>query len=94
MMGTMTTNVTHRSTGVVEGALQLPTESSIDSSIESSIESSIAEQLSLLAPSPLPLQFRLSRATRERGLAHIAAIRKELAERARTSDRARDGEAA
>jgi hypothetical protein len=37
------------------------------------------EQLSLLSPSAMPLQFRLSRATRERGLAHIAAIRKQLA---------------
>lgn len=39
------------------------------------------EQLSLLPPSAMPLQFRLSRATRERGLAHIAAIRQQLASR-------------
>ena len=50
-----------------------------------------AEQLSLLAltnpsltePEPsLPLQFRLDRRTRERGLAHIAAIKAQLAARA------------
>ena len=39
------------------------------------------EQLSLLVPSDLPLQFRLDRRTRERGLAHIAEIRRQLAER-------------
>jgi hypothetical protein len=54
---------------------------------------STAEQLSLLAltsltvadelPSPsLPLQFRLDRRTRERGLAHVAAIKAQLAARA------------
>ena len=40
------------------------------------------EQLSLLTPSDLPIQFRLDRRTRERGLAHIAAIRRQLAEQA------------
>ncbi len=39
------------------------------------------EQLSLLGDSPLPVQFRLDRRTRERGLAHIAEIRRQLAER-------------
>lgn len=39
----------------------------------------LPEQLSLLAPSDGPLQFRLDRRTRERGLAHIAAIRHQLA---------------
>lgn len=38
------------------------------------------EQLSLLTSSDLPVQFRLDRRTRERGLAHIAAIRRQLAE--------------
>jgi hypothetical protein len=37
------------------------------------------EQLSLLSPSDLPVQFRLDRRTRERGLAHIAQIRRQLA---------------
>jgi hypothetical protein len=37
------------------------------------------EQLSLLAPSELPVQFRLDRRTRERGLAHIAQLRRQLA---------------
>jgi len=52
-----------------------------------------AEQLTLLAltslsvgddpTSPsLPLQFRLDRRTRERGLAHVAAIKAQLAARA------------
>jgi hypothetical protein len=37
------------------------------------------EQLTLLAVSELPIQFRLDQRTRERGLAHIAAIRRQLA---------------
>jgi hypothetical protein len=43
-----------------------------------------SEQLTLLPVSELPLQFRLDQRTRERGLAHIAAIRRQLA--AKTSD--------
>lgn len=39
------------------------------------------EQLTLLVPSSQPLQFRLSKETRQRGLAHIAAIRRQLAQR-------------
>ena len=38
-----------------------------------------AEQLTLLAVSDLPVQFRLDQRTRARGLAHIAAIRRQLA---------------
>ncbi len=41
-----------------------------------------AEQLALLSPGDLPLQFRLDRSTRERGLAHIAAIKAQLTARA------------
>ena len=37
------------------------------------------EQLALLTVSDPPLQFRLDQRTRERGLAHIAAIRAQLA---------------
>ena len=40
------------------------------------------EQLTLLAVSELPIQFRLDQRTRERGLAHIAAIRRQLAAKA------------
>ncbi len=36
------------------------------------------EQLALLTVSDPPLQFRLDQRTRERGLAHIAAIRAQL----------------
>ena len=36
------------------------------------------EQLSLLRSSELPVQFRLDRRTRERGLEHIAEIRRML----------------
>ena len=43
-----------------------------------------SEQLTLLPVSELPLQFRLDQRTRERGLAHIAAIRRQLA--AKTND--------
>ena len=39
------------------------------------------EQLTLLAVSELPIQFRLDQRTRERGLAHIAAIRRQLSEK-------------
>jgi len=35
-----------------------------------------------LPPPGLPLQFRLDRRTRERGLAHVAAIKAQLAARA------------
>ena len=38
-----------------------------------------SEQLTLLAVSDLPYQFRLDQRTRQRGLAHIAAIRRQLA---------------
>ncbi len=44
-----------------------------------------SEQLTLLAVSELPLQFRLDQRTRERGLAHIAAIRRQLAAKASDS---------
>ena len=45
------------------------------------------QQLALLSPSDsslhdLPLQFRLDSRTRQSGLAHIAAIKAQLAERA------------
>ena len=42
------------------------------------------QQLTLLDASDLPLQFRLDQRTRERGLAHIAAIREQLAQLAAT----------
>lgn len=48
------------------------------------------EQLVLLSPPELPIQFRLDQRTRERGLAHIAALRAQLAARAadrNTADR-------
>ena len=40
------------------------------------------EQLALLPPAPTALQFRLDQRTRERGLAHVAAIKAQLAARA------------
>ncbi len=40
------------------------------------------EQLTLLPASDKPIQFRLDRRTRERGLAQIAAIRRQLAQQA------------
>jgi hypothetical protein len=39
-------------------------------------------QLALLEDTGLPPQFRLDQRTRERGLAHIAAIKAQLAARA------------
>ena len=50
------------------------------------------EQLSLLPPVDLPVQFRLDEATRRRGLRHIAEIRAQLA--ARQSQRQVDRTAA
>lgn len=46
------------------------------------------QQLSLLPPSNVPLQFRLDADTRRRGIRHIAEIRHMLAERqaARAAD--------
>lgn len=38
-------------------------------------------QLRLLDTSDLPLQFRLDKATRERGLAHVAELRRRLGSR-------------
>lgn len=40
------------------------------------------EQLVLLVEPDVPLQFRIDRETRERGLAHIARIKAMLAEQA------------
>jgi hypothetical protein len=51
-----------------------------------------SEQLTLLAVSELPLQFRLDQRTRERGLAHIAAFRRQLA--AKTSSTSQTADAA
>jgi hypothetical protein len=42
--------------------------------------SSRPEQLCLLDASAVPLQFRLDAATRRRGLAHVAELRRLLAE--------------
>lgn len=51
------------------------------------------QQLSLLPSSMAPLRFRLDRRTRELGLAHIARIRRQLAERAvSSSGSATDGD--
>ena len=44
-----------------------------------------AEQLSLLPNDAVTARFRLSRDTRERGLRHVAEIRRMLAERATTT---------
>jgi hypothetical protein len=44
-----------------------------------------AEQLSLLPNDHVTARFRLSRETRERGLRHVAEIRRMLAERSDTS---------
>ena len=40
-----------------------------------------AQQLTLLPTSPVDVRFQLSKATRERGLRHVAEIRQMLAER-------------
>jgi len=48
-------------------------------STESPTATATHEQLALLTVSDPPLQFRLDQRTRQRGLAHIAAIRAQLA---------------
>jgi hypothetical protein len=68
MMGTMTT--TARTT--------------LRSSTQPDRDTSTAEQLTLLPTTQTPARFRLSQDTRERGLRHVAEIRKMLA--ARTDD--------
>lgn len=40
------------------------------------------EQLVLVGEIPTPVQFRLDQRTRERGLAHVAVIKAQLAARA------------
>ncbi len=44
-------------------------------------DDTIPTQLTLLPPPSVPVQFRLDRATCERGLRHVAEIRQLLAER-------------
>ena len=44
------------------------------------------EQLALLSAAEVPHQFRLDQRTRQRGLAHIAAIKAQLAQLAATRD--------
>ena len=46
------------------------------------------QQLSLLQVSELPVQFRLDQRTRQRGLAHIAEIRRQLAAKSVQDNRA------
>ncbi len=50
--------------------------------MSNSPETSLPEQLALLGPTEPALQFRLDQRTRERGLAHVAAIKAQLAARA------------
>lgn len=47
----------------------------------SNLTTPVAQQLSLLTPAGLPIQFLLDQRTRQRGLAHIAAIKAQLAAR-------------
>lgn len=49
-----------------------------------------AEQLTLLPNTDVTPRFRLSQATRERGLRHVAEIRQMLAERAEASSTVSD----
>jgi hypothetical protein len=44
-------------------------------------DSTVPRQLTLLPSSEVPVQFRIDAATRERGLRHIAEIRRRLADR-------------
>ena len=53
----------------------------------------VAEQLTLLPNDSVTARFRLSRETRERGLRHVAEIRRMLAERAAPTTLAAAGDA-
>lgn len=44
-------------------------------------EQQAPQQLTLLPPAEVPVQFRIDAATRERGMRHIAEIRQLLAQR-------------
>jgi hypothetical protein len=44
-------------------------------------ENDVVQQLSLLPPADVPVQFRIDEATRRRGMRHIAEIRAQLAAR-------------
>lgn len=57
-------------------------------------ENTTNEQLTLIDPVDVPLQFRLDRRTRQLGLARIAQIRAEMAARAEARANAADGNAA
>lgn len=57
-------------------------------------ENTTNEQLTLIDPVDVPLQFRLDRRTRQLGLARIAQIRAEMAARAEAHANAADGNAA
>ena len=79
MMVGMTTR-TRSATTASPSASPSPSPSSVAApAVQITVQPELPEQLSLLAPSDGPLQFRLDRRTRERGLAHIAAIRHQLA---------------
>lgn len=54
----------------------------METMITSDHDDTVAEQLSLLSSPTTPARFRLSRDTRERGLRHVAEIRRMLADRA------------
>lgn len=49
--------------------------------VDSMKNTAAAQQLTLLPTSSVDVRFQLSRATRERGLRHVAEIRQMLAER-------------
>ena len=51
------------------------------------------EQLTLIDPAEVPLQFRLDRHTRQLGLARIAQIRAEMAARAAARSAEHEGAA-
>jgi len=57
-------------------------------------ETTTNEQLTLIDPVDVPLQFRLDRRTRQLGLLRIAQIRAEMAARAEARANAAGGNAA
>lgn len=59
-----------------------PTDPMLDLELDLDHVSEAPQQLSLLPSSSVPVRFRLDRRTRELGLANIARIRRQLAERA------------
>jgi hypothetical protein len=67
------------------GTMNTSARTTLRSATESTADAPSPEQLTLLPATSTPARFRLSRDTRERGLRHVAEIRRMLAARSEHS---------